>query len=225
MLQINEIFRTIHGEVNGIGGQGVWTIVVRLQGCNLNCSFCDTKYAVPKKGGKEMEVGEVLHDISNLMMGKWHCKYNILITGGEPLLQTSPLVSLCKNLKRHMNPVNIAVETNGTVPITGGLRKYVDSFIVDFKPPDPIIPDIASNIALWSHLDERDYIKFLVGDKYDFEYALNIKDHIFKGSKANFVMSPIYDTIKPNRLLTMMEKSMRFDFGLNVQLHKIIGAK
>ncbi|MEM1582972.1 MAG: 7-carboxy-7-deazaguanine synthase QueE, partial [Candidatus Bathyarchaeia archaeon] len=87
-MKISEIFFSIEGEGIEIGRPEVF---VRLSGCNLRCSWCDTKYAL--KNGKEMSIEEIIQEI-----GKYPCK-NISITGGEPLLQRKELLELVKRLK------------------------------------------------------------------------------------------------------------------------------
>ena len=103
ILKIAEIFPSIQGE--GLR-QGEPTIFVRLSGCNLNCSFCDTKYAW--KQGKEYSINQILDEISRIKTefpARWIC-----LTGGEPLLQD--ISSLIQRLKKEN--FKIQVETNAT---------------------------------------------------------------------------------------------------------------
>ena len=102
ILRITEIFPSVQGE--GLR-QGEPTIFIRLTGCNLNCSFCDTKYAW--KGGKPHSAARTLEEIKKIRQGfqaDWVC-----LTGGEPLLQD--LTELAEGLKKE--GFQIQVETNG----------------------------------------------------------------------------------------------------------------
>lgn len=136
-LKINEIFFSAEGE--GLR-QGQPTIFVRFSGCNLRCSFCDTKYAW--KGGKELLPEEILDKIVPL---KKRYKTNwVCLTGGEPLLQD--VGTLVRLLKRA--GLRVHIETNGTRP----LIVKPDWLTVSPKPPDyRITPDclrLASEVKL-----------------------------------------------------------------------------
>ena len=102
-MNINEIFYSIQGE-------GKWTglpnIFVRVTGCNLRCSYCDTKYAY--YDGKEMSINEILDHID-----KYPCKH-VCITGGEPLLQHDTTDLISAFIKRNYK---ISLETNGSINI------------------------------------------------------------------------------------------------------------
>ena len=119
-LKIIEIFASLQGE--GLR-QGEPQIFIRFSGCNLKCSFCDTRYAW--NGGRELAPSQALreiHKIRNRHPADWAC-----LTGGEPLLQD--VSSLVKDLKRE--ELKIQVETNGTFyrPMA------VDWYTVSPKPP------------------------------------------------------------------------------------------
>lgn len=101
-IKISEIFYSIQGEGHHTGMPAVF---VRFAGCNLRCSFCDTKRAWHK--GRQMTVAQILKRVE-----KYKCK-NIIITGGEPTLQKDGLLSLCSALRRRH--YYICLETNGTI--------------------------------------------------------------------------------------------------------------
>ena len=109
-MRVNEIFRSINGEVNSIG-QGSFCTFIRLAGCSLRCSYCDTEYAQDPKSGREMSVEEIITEVKNL-----GCR-NVTITGGEPLDQRLDLHYLLQKLwfSKH----NIVVETNGHHSLSG----------------------------------------------------------------------------------------------------------
>ncbi|MDD5419791.1 MAG: 7-carboxy-7-deazaguanine synthase QueE, partial [Methanomicrobiaceae archaeon] len=101
-MRVSEIFRSLQGE--GLS-QGKPCIFVRLAGCNLNCLWCDTRYA--RTGGREVSVDEILDLVWRLNGG------HICVTGGEPLLQRAELLELVKKFRVHGYTVEI--ETNGTI--------------------------------------------------------------------------------------------------------------
>lgn len=104
ILRVTEIFTSIQGE--GLR-QGEPTIFIRFTGCNLNCAFCDTKYA--RRGGKLHSVDRILEEIRKMREGfpaDWAC-----LTGGEPLMQD--LTELTEGLKKE--GFQIQVETNGVL--------------------------------------------------------------------------------------------------------------
>jgi len=120
-LKINEIFPSIQGE--GLR-QGKPTLFIRLSGCNLKCSFCDTKYAW--QHGQEMTIDSILKKIQKIhaaFPAQWIC-----LTGGEPLLQD--VGGLITSLKT--NKFQIQVETNATI----FRRLGVDWYTISPKPPD-----------------------------------------------------------------------------------------
>jgi 7-carboxy-7-deazaguanine synthase len=119
-LKISEIFPSIQGE--GLR-QGEPTLFIRLAGCNLECDFCDTKYAW--KGGKELTLARIMSRLKKIRSSypaEWVC-----LTGGEPLLQ--PIENLIENLKAE--DYKIQVETNATF----FRRLEVDWYTISPKPP------------------------------------------------------------------------------------------
>lgn len=117
-MKIIDIFYSIQGEQLGLGQPSVF---VRLAGCNLKCDYCDTKYSWSK--GKKMTVKQVITEVK-----KYNC-HNIIITGGEPLLQQREVELLIKKLRRH----TITVETNGTIEPCVGLCVFVDIWNISPK--------------------------------------------------------------------------------------------
>ena len=102
-MKIVEIFESIQGEAQGIGEPSVF---VRLAKCNLACEWCDSKYALGEEYN-ELEVEKVFKQI------KEYNNDNIVITGGEPLLQMGPLTYLVMLLC--YEGLSVTIETNGTI--------------------------------------------------------------------------------------------------------------
>ena len=162
MVKINEIFYSIQGE--GIH-QGIPMVFVRFQGCNLipRCRHCDTPSALSGRGGKEMEVKDILDEIGRLSP---YYRIWVCITGGESLWQLDGLEDLVRRLK--MGGYQITIETNGTFrpPRWYGL---VDSWNADIKCPSSGVYGVSS--LEWFKTRFQDQIKFVVGTKEDLDFA------------------------------------------------------
>ncbi len=103
-LMVNEIFHSIQGESTRAGFRSIF---IRVTGCNLNCSFCDTDYA--KNGGNILSINDILNEVKKI--GKVN---HITLTGGEPLLQAESL-TLMKELINMDYSINL--ETNGSINV------------------------------------------------------------------------------------------------------------
>lgn len=161
-MRVNEIFHSIQGE--GIL-TGVPMVFIRLQGCNLRCSWCDTTYAQDGNGGELMTPVQVANTIKQLVSynKRWLC-----ITGGEPLLHTEELWELIHALKR-TGIYNIEVETNGSFPPPHWFP-LVDSWVADIKCPSSGTCGV-SKIDMWFSMRRKDQIKFVVGNEEDLDFV------------------------------------------------------
>ncbi|MCD6353431.1 MAG: radical SAM protein, partial [Proteobacteria bacterium] len=153
-LKVNEIFYSIQGESSYAG----WPcIFIRLTGCNLRCSYCDTAYAYEE--GEEKTVFAILEEIQ-----KFQCVL-VEITGGEPLLQAETPVLVNGLLKQGYR---VILETNGSLDIRRVSNQCVR--IVDFKCPGSGMAD-ANNLKNLDYLSDQDEVKFVIGSREDFNYA------------------------------------------------------
>lgn len=209
-LFINEIFPSIDGEVNAFH-QGHTSIFVRLAGCNLNCDYCDTKYAQKKESGKEMSIKEVIEEIEKFKFNK------ITITGGEPLLQKESVMELIAALNLHL----ITIETNGTIAINPW--ENVDenlSYIVDYK----FRPyGIAKNEA-FKYLKEKDFIKFVISNSQEYKSMKEVMKYLREISRAKFAVAPAFNVLRPEYLLGWLMRD-GIDIIVNFQLHKLLKFK
>lgn len=115
-MKINEIFYSLQGEGHWTGTPAVF---IRFSGCNLHCSFCDTKH----NSGRELTVDEIISEASK------YPTQHIIFTGGEPTMQlTRPLVDRLHQLGKYLH-----IETNGTLPLPDGLDKTIDWITVSPK--------------------------------------------------------------------------------------------
>jgi len=229
--KIIEIFDSLEGEGTR---QGEPTTFIRMYGCNLNCTWCDTRYACsdPSKA-KQTSLEQILSE----------CEYgykNITLTGGEPLLDYN-IVELIAMLIKAGNAVNI--ETNGTVELSEVLAKLEKrkaklksglgtlQFTVDYKLPSSGETDK----MLWKNylnLTEADSIKFVIGSAIDLEHAekiiKRITEHYIKEKKSSptLLISTVYGQFCPKELANhMLNNSVFSSVKLQLQLHKQLELK
>lgn len=202
-MKINEIFYSIQGE-------GAWTglpnIFIRTTGCNLRCSFCDTKYAY--NTGKEMTVQEIIKKIK-----QYPCKY-VCITGGEPLLQKDIIYLIDELLKKGYK---ISIETNGSLSIKKLLDKNYLMISLDIKCPSSNMYEnnYLENI---NFLKKDDQLKFVIKNKKDYEYAKGILKKYKPFCKVFF--QPVWG--KNPKILTKWIIKDGLNVKLGLQIHKII---
>jgi len=202
-MKINEIFYSLQGE-------GSWTglpnIFIRTTGCNLRCSFCDTKYAYFK--GKEMKIEEIIEKIS-----KYPCKY-VCVTGGEPLLQEDVFDLIDKLLKKGYKT---SIETNGSISIEklSNIKSLMIS--LDIKCPSSGMHEknCLENIDF---LKKDDQLKIVIKNKNDYEYAKKILEQ-YKPCCLVF-LQPVWRTNPKNLASWIINDGLNVKLGL--QIHKII---
>jgi 7-carboxy-7-deazaguanine synthase len=202
-MKVIEIFRSIQGEGRS---QGFPSIFLRLAGCNLDCAWCDTRYA--REGGTHMSCSEILSTISTLPGNR------LCITGGEPLLQGDQLPPLLETLQK--KGYRIEIETNGTIDFQP-FQPYA-SICMDVKCPSS---DEKSDLSLLYHISGMDSVKFVVADCDDCRYAEwvlathPVRGEIFfspvSGSKYRAIADFLLERDLPARL--------------QIQLHKIISVR
>jgi 7-carboxy-7-deazaguanine synthase len=205
-LKVNEIFYSIQGESSYAGRPCVF---VRLTGCNLRCSYCDTRYAYDE--GDLMEIGDVLKRVAS-----YKCPL-VEVTGGEPLIQKETPY-LIHNLLEAGHEV--LLETNGSQDIGQVDERCVK--IMDIKCPtsgEEGKSDL-KNLALLADTDE---IKFVIGDRGDYDYAKKILNSMdLKPSPISRVhFSPVFGKMDTG-LLAKWILADHLDVRLHLQIHKII---
>lgn len=211
-IRIAEIFESMSGEV-GLFRQGSPTTFIRLAGCNLQCPFCDTKWA-NQIDGKEMTVEEL---INKTIEFPWK---QVILTGGEPLVQREAVDVFVRELAESTPDILVQIETNGSLPIT---RLRADSWVVDYKGIDCMKGSEYEYNPGWVG-GKNDWIKYLVGSLDDIDRALShVESMINKGCRTNFAMS----SVEGNAIRQVQEAILKskLPIVLNVQLHKIIGVR
>lgn len=209
-LRIYSTFVSINGEICE-AHQGSLCTFVRFAGCNLRCSWCDTKYAQMEDSGLPCTIREVVTRVLQ------HGPRNVTITGGEPMLQKEALNLLCIELSAR--GFFLSVETNGSFAFDP-LPQV--NYVVDFKLPSSGEYDYMKAESPWMSLRFNDWIKFVVANHTDYETACATIDMLKrKGCRANFAMSPVFSSLPVNRILQWLKFDRRFDVVISAQLHKL----
>jgi 7-carboxy-7-deazaguanine synthase len=203
-LRISEIFHSLQGETSR---SGLPTVFIRLTGCPLRCTYCDTEYAF--SGGQNMTLAAILAEVSA------HGTRYVTVTGGEPLAQKNclPLLhALCDS------GYEVSLETGGALDVSGVDARVVK--VLDIKTP-------ASGEAdrnLWSNLDAlnaHDEIKFVLCGEADYEWAKNVLRERGLDRKCAVLFSPVQDRLSPTQLAEWILND-RLPVRMQVQLHKLL---
>lgn len=211
-MKVVEKFVSINGEGSKAGQLAVF---IRFAGCNLDCVYCDTKWANEEEVSySEMSKEEIYEYIKNTGIK------NITVTGGEPLLQDGiyeflEYLSLDKEL-------SVEIETNGSVDIS--FFKKIDntpSFTMDYKLDYSKMENKMFLDNLKS-LDKRDVIKFVSGSQKDLEILKNIVEKYNLIERTKVYVSPVFGAIEPSVIVDWMIENNLNGMNLQIQMHKII---
>ncbi len=209
-----EIFETVEGEGTRAGFP---TVFVRLFGCNLRCSWCDTKYSYPPEEAESvMTIDEIVEQV------RTYRSTHVCLTGGEPLLYGEKSAALIEALLDIERLTDLHIETNGAIDLTMFMDRIHSPkvrYIMDYKLPDSGESDamIVSNFA---KLRKQDELKFVIGSDRDFEEAVRILEEY--PTEALPMFSPVWETMPPAKLVQRMLDHGLSHVKLNMQLHKII---
>ena len=202
-MKVNEIFYSIQGEGILIGTPSIF---LRLTGCNLRCSFCDTTYAYER--GTEMSIQAILDEIK-----KFTCTY-VCLTGGEPLLQKDTPKLIERLIKKNYK---ICLETNGSISIKKFVGKKFLMISLDIKCPSSSSHE-QMNMKNISYLSNKDQLKFIIKNKKDYDYAKKILKQYNPSCTVFF--QPVWGT-NPKKLASWILND-GVPVRLALQLHKII---
>jgi 7-carboxy-7-deazaguanine synthase len=204
-VQVTEIFRSIQGESTHAGRPCVF---VRLTGCNLRCSWCDTEYAF--YGGAKMTLDQVLERVRALGVKL------VEVTGGEPLLQPEVYPLMERLLAEGYE---VMLETSGERSIARVPRQVIK--IVDVKCPDSSEPDTFDRSNL-DHLAPHDQVKFVVASRRDYEFARDFtRAHDLPRRVAAVIFSPVWGKLELQPLADWILAD-NLDIRFGYQLHKLI---
>jgi 7-carboxy-7-deazaguanine synthase len=204
ILRVCEIFKSIQGESSFAG---LPFVIVRMTGCNLRCSYCDTQYAWEE--GREIEIPDLIQLVRGFETE------HVLLTGGEPLAQRGSF-----ELANRLASENfiVLVETNGTMNISSLASNVVA--VMDIKCPG----SQQTHMMNWdniSALRPTDEVKFVVSDRTDYEWAKEIISKYFAGLPQRVLMSAVFGKLSASDLAGwILSDNLRV--RLQLQLHKYI---
>lgn len=210
-FRVAEKFISINGEGSRAGELAVF---LRFCGCNLNCGYCDTRWANTSDVKYELISAEEL-----VAYVKSTGVKNVTLTGGEPLLQTD-IAYLIELLGESGSEVEI--ETNGSVPLKNIVSLSPRPAVTaDYKLPSSGMEKymLTENFA---YLTLRDAVKFVVGDICDLVRAEEIINVYELTDRCRVYFSPVFGKIKPEEIAEFMKARKLNGVRLQLQLHKII---
>ena len=207
---VNEIFYSIEGEGKRAGQLAVF---IRLAGCNICCSYCDTKYALKHDQGTEMSIPEILSKVEELAGSDLK---NVTLTGGEPLIHEH-VYDLIDELMEGGYEVN--VETNGTILPELDSRYHSLFYTMDYKSLSSGQTDKMNEEAI-KNLHSADVLKFVVSDIKDLLQAVDVVNKY--RPEAKIYVSPVFGKIEPKEIVDFMQSWDLHGWTLQLQLHKLI---
>ncbi len=203
-LRITEIFYSLQGETTRVG---LPTVFVRLTGCPLRCTYCDTAYAFT--GGKNMSLTHILQQVAD------YAPHYVTVTGGEPLAQKNclPLLhALCDA------GYQVSLETGGALNISAVDARVMR--VVDIKTPasGEVEKNRWENLAL---LTQHDEIKFVLCDENDYQWAKQILQQHQLAEKCTVLFSPAHDALNATQLADWILHD-HLPVRMQLQMHKIL---
>ena len=203
-MRVTEIFHSIQGESTFAGQPCVF---VRLTGCPLRCTWCDTEYAF--HGGSGQSIEQILAKVDS-----YGCRL-VEVTGGEPLAQPESLTLITRLCERGFD---VLIETSGAIDTAAvDARAHV---ILDVKCPGSGMSDRMH----WPNLDRltgKDEVKFVLTDRSDYDWACHVLAQYELASRCPVLMSPVFGSLDVRQLAEWILAD-RLPVRLQLQLHKLI---
>jgi len=203
-LKITEIFYSLQGESNTVG---LPTVFIRLTGCPLRCSYCDTAYAF--SGGKKQTLTAIVDQVD-----QFKARY-ITVTGGEPLAQTASHELMTMLLDKGYV---VSLETSGAIDISAVDPRVL--IVMDLKTPGSgeLDKNDYNNIE---NLADKDQIKFVIADTVDYEWSKSIINKYDLSSRCEILFSPVMEQMNPTELAeSIIQDNLPVRF--QIQLHKYL---
>lgn len=203
-LRITEIFHSLQGESASVG----WpTVFVRLTGCPLRCSYCDTAYAF--SGGERLDLAEILDRVA-----AYGARY-VTVTGGEPLAQPA-----CLDLLSALCDAGyqVSLETSGALDIADVDPRVIR--VMDLKTPGSgeVSRNRYDNVEA---LRPTDQVKFVIGDAEDYAWSREQMDRFGLAGRCQVLFSPVAGDMDATALADWILRD-RLDVRFQVQLHKLL---
>jgi 7-carboxy-7-deazaguanine synthase len=203
-LRINEIFHSLQGEADAVGFP---TVFIRLTGCPLRCTYCDTEYAF--HAGDWFDFDRILSQV-----GSYGARH-VCVTGGEPLAQPN-----CIGLLQRLCDAGfeVSLETSGAMDIAAVDPRV--SRVVDVKTPDS--NEAAKNrIQNFAALTPRDQLKFVICSREDYDWSKAFLSEHALAARCRILFSPSYGQLSPTTLADWILAD-RLPVRFQLQLHKIL---
>ncbi len=203
-LKITEIFYSLQGEAKNVG---LPTTFVRLTGCPLRCSYCDTAYAF--SGGDWMDVTSIITEVQQYKTS------HITVTGGEPLAQKN-----CIGLLKKLCDLgyDVSLETSGAILVDQVDERVVK--VLDIKTPASQEED-KNKFENFSYLAKQDQIKFVICDEQDYMWCKRIMTEYDLEKKCDVLFSPVHEQLDAATLAAWILKD-QLNVRFQVQLHKYL---
>jgi 7-carboxy-7-deazaguanine synthase len=203
-LRITEIFYSLQGETSRVG---LPTVFVRLTGCPLRCTYCDTTYAF--SGGQNMEIAQILEEVAQ------HGAHYVTVTGGEPLAQKNCLEllqALCDG------GYDVSLETGGALDVSQVDARVVK--VLDLKTPGSgeEKKNLWANLA---HLNPHDEIKVVLCDEADYAWAKQVLNEHALDKKCAVLFAPVQGKLSPTALAGWILRD-HLPVRMQIQLHKLL---
>lgn len=203
-LRVTEIFHSLQGEAREVGWR---TVFVRLTGCPLRCTYCDTTYSF--FGGEWWTIDAILDEVAR------HAPTHVCVTGGEPLAQKRSLFLLARLCDAGYS---VSLETSGAIDIAGVDRRV--SRVLDLKAPasGECHRNRLENLA---QLTPRDQVKFVLCDRADYEWARDLLATHALDRRCEVLFSPAHERLAPRELAEWILAD-RLPVRFQLQLHKVL---
>jgi 7-carboxy-7-deazaguanine synthase len=203
-LRVSEIFYSLQGETKTVG---LPTVFVRLTGCPLRCTYCDTAYAF--SGGQWFDLDDILQQVAH-----YHPRY-VTITGGEPLAQKGCIL-LLKTLCDA--GYEVSLETSGALDVSEVDPRVIK--VIDIKTPGSGEVD-KNRYDNMVYLNPHDQVKFVICDQADYEWSKHMLRQYQLPTVCEVLFSPSYEQQIPGQLADWILKD-RLPVRLQIQLHKFL---
>ena len=203
-LKITEIFYSLQGEARNVG---LPTVFVRLTGCPLRCTYCDTTYAF--SGGYWMDVESIVSKV------KEYGTPFVTVTGGEPLAQKN-----CIDLLKRLCDAGyeVSLETSGALPVDKVDKRVVK--ILDVKTPASA-EDSKNRFENFSYLQKDDQVKFVICDENDYLWSRQVIEQSQLQDKCEILFSPSHGQMDATTLADWILRD-KLKVRFQTQLHKYL---